>query len=50
MIELQWQRHEAYIVYPIIQHKVKFLNNFSMVMTCTTPLHAQKVPSGNVLH
>ena len=49
MIELPWQRHKAYIVYPISQHKVKFFNKFSTVMTCTTPLHAQKVPGGLVL-
>ena len=49
MIELPWQWHKAYTVYLIIQHKVKCLNNFSTVMTCTTPLPAQKVPGGLVL-
>ena len=43
---------KAYIVYLIIQQKVKFLNNFSTVMTCTTPLCAESAewPSGLVLH
>ena len=49
MIELPWQRHKAYIVYPIIQHRVKFFNKISTVMTCTAALHAQKVPGGLVL-
>ena len=49
MIELPWQRHKAYKVYPIIQHRVMFFNKISTVMTCTAALHAQKVPGGLVL-